>query len=135
MGRTDLGYDHGNEWLSRQDHWWRTDSSYAGILFKDIDISKDRDWSVLKKVAVSQEAKSSRKRGIYLGFAVGSRENVPAKQQGESRKTPIHLQGHRQHKRSRKGPQLETVAGKVRFHSDLHSPIWQPPATRGYRAL
>lgn len=50
------------------------------IVFRDIDISKDYDWRVLKKVTGSQKVTSSRKRGIYPGFVVGRRENVPEKQ-------------------------------------------------------
>lgn len=30
VDRPGLGSDHGNEWLSRQDHWWETESPSVG---------------------------------------------------------------------------------------------------------
>lgn len=60
LDRTGLGYDHRNEWLRSQ--------YVRNTIYKNMDITKDYDGGVLKKVTVSPEVKSSRNKVIYPGF-------------------------------------------------------------------
>lgn len=76
------------------------------IVIRDTDISKDRDWRVLKKVTVSQEVRSLRKRGIYPGFVVfPGRMSQESSDECGGRRPSI---GSQIHKKSRKDPALES---------------------------